>query len=299
MRRLPALLALLVPMIALAQSPAPAPAKAAPKKLLILPVDGPADDADKAAFEAGLRKELAAYADTVEILPTPKEDPAEVMMEIECLEMDGACVAGFALKYGADLVLRPVQAPDGALKATLLLDDGSESKALAVSAAPDKKLAAQGGKVVAGVFGPPPKPKDATLAVAVEPAGANVFVNARLIGQAPVETRLPPGTYTVVARKEGHKDALREVKLAAGATERLALKIQPIEPAVAVVPPPAAVAGAPLYEEWWFWTAIGVGTAAIIVPTVYYLTRPGSSPTGSMDLVIHPVTFQDDVLLKP
>jgi len=299
MRRLPALLALLVPALALAQAPAPTAAKAAPKKLLILPVDAPTDDADKAALEAGLRRELAAYADTLEVLPAPKEDPAEVMMEIECLEMDSACVAGFALKYGADLVLRPVQGQDGALKATLFQDDGSEAKALAVGAAPDKKVGGLAGKVVAGVFGPPPKPREATLAVAVEPAGANVFVNARLIGQAPVETKLPPGTYTVVARKEGHKETLREVKLTAGATERLALKVEPVAAAIPVTPPPAAVSGVPLYEEWWFWTAIGVGTAAIVIPTVYYLTRPGSSPTGSMDLVIHPVTFQDDVLLKP
>lgn len=299
MRRLPVLIALFLPVLALAQAPATTPAKVAPKKLLILPVDASTDDADKAALEAGVRAHLAPYADAVEVLPAPKEDPAEVMMEIECLEMDGACVAGFALKYGADLVLRQVQGADGALKATLFTDDGTESKALSATPPPDKKVGGLGGKVVAGVFGPPPKPRDATLAVAVQPAGANVFVNTSLIGQAPVETTLPPGTYTVVVRKEGYKDGLREVKLAAGATERVALTIDPVVAALPVVPPPVATTGVPLYEEWWFWTAIGAGTAAIVIPTVYYLTRPGSSPTGSMDLVIHPVTFQDDVLLKP
>ena len=297
MRRLPLLLALFVPALALAEAPtaAKAPAQAPAKKLLVLPVDG-ASDADGAALEAGLREQLAPYADTVEVLPKPKEDPAEVMMEIECLEMDSACVAGFALKYGADLVLRQVQAANGSLKATLFQDDGTETTSLVVNAGADKK--AQSGKVVAGVFGPPPKPKDGMLAVTVEPAGASVYVNTRLIGPSPVQTSLPPGTYTVVAKKEGHKDALREVKLAAGATERLALKVEPIEPAVPVAAA-AEGAGAPVYEKWWFWTAIGAGTVAILVPTIYLLTRPGSSPTGSMDLVIHPVTFQDDVLLKP
>ena len=298
MRRLPLLLALFVPLVALAQAPG-TPAKApAGKKLLILPADGGTDDADRAAFDAGLRDLLKPYADTVTALPAPAEDPAEVMMEIECLEMDGACVAGFALKYGADLVLRSAQAPNGDLKVTLFLDDGTESAALVVPAGADKKVGAAAGKVVAGVFGPPPKPKDATLAVAVEPAGADVFVNTRLVGKAPVETALPPGTYTVVAKKEGHKDALREVTLAAGATERLALKVEPVAPVAAPVAAAPVGAGAPVYEKWWFWTAIGAGVTAIVVPTVVMLSRPGSSPTGSMDLVIHPVTFQDDVLLN-
>jgi len=295
------LLTLVAP--ALAQAQAQAPAQAPAKKLLVLPLEALViDDAEKAEYDAMVVTALRPYRN-FELLPKPTDDPLEVMMELECFSFDDACAKGFQKRYGADAVLRVAITDEGTLRAQLY-SGAAAPTVLELEPSADAPLGTLAGKIVAGVFGAPPKapPADGLLVIETSPKGATVFVNGKPYGPAPTEKRFPPGTYTVTAKLADHEDDLKEVTLASGQTLSVALAPRALKPVTAVGAAAAtttAVAATPIYEKWWFWTAIGVGTAAILAPTIYYLTRPGDAPSGSMDLVIHPVTFQDDALLRP
>lgn len=301
---------LLVSLPAWAQAPptASTPAKALKGRLLLVPVEADLmEDADKQAFESAARKALDPYK-TLVLLPPMVEDPLEVMMDLECMEMDATCVAGFAKIYKAEFVVRVVVDEEGQARALLHGGgDGALLKETLLSSAPGAPIASEARPVVLALLGPPPKPKpeDGLLIVTSTVKGVTVFVNGTPYGPAPTEKRFPPGTYTVTGRKLGHDEQIREVIIKAGMKTSVPLALKatpapPIVPVVAAAQKDKAAAGAavPVYKTWWFWTAVGVGTAAILAPSIYFLTRSEDGPSGSMDLVIHPVTFQDDVLLR-
>lgn len=94
-----------------------------------------------------------------------------------------------------------------------------------------------------------PKDKTALLLVRSPVAGARVDIDGKSVGNAPSESYLQPGPHTVVVSGAGYEDA--EVKVALAAGERKSVDVP-----LTKTPP--------VYKRWWFWTAIGVGTAAIV-----------------------------------
>lgn len=79
--------------------------------------------------------------------------------------------------------------------------------------------------------------------------GTTISVGDLVLGQAPTEVVLPPGTHRVLARKREHDDASTQVVLEAGQERTITLN-------------PAAPA---LYERWWFWAGVGVVAAGTVV----------------------------------
>jgi hypothetical protein len=81
--------------------------------------------------------------------------------------------------------------------------------------------------------------KIATVRIAVDRSGAEVLVDGRAIGDAPLATPifLTPGAHTIEARQEGYVTARRSLDAQAGASVEVALKLAPIMATPPVVPP--------------------------------------------------------------
>jgi hypothetical protein len=70
----------------------------------------------------------------------------------------------------------------------------------------------------------------ATLRVEVDPPGAEVMVGSRVVGKAPLEGDIyvEPGSRSVQARHEGHRDAEKSFTATEGSTHRISLVLEPI-----------------------------------------------------------------------
>jgi hypothetical protein len=109
-----------------------------------------------------------------------------------------------------------------------------------------------------------PKKREALVVVRTRPA-ADITIDGRPIGRAPLETRLPPGPHELVAHAQGHQDERVAMTLALGDRRDLDLELK---------------SNPPITAKWWFWTAIGVvvvGGAA----TAYALTTEKQPSSGS------------------
>ncbi|MEQ9319901.1 MAG: PEGA domain-containing protein [Polyangiaceae bacterium] len=99
----------------------------------------------------------------------------------------------------------------------------------------------------------------ATLRISATEERAIVTVDGRDVGQTPIELSRREGDYTVSVLKDGFVPYETTVSLYPG--QRMSLRAD------------LAIEESALYEEWWFWTAIGVGVAAAAV-TTYFIARP-------------------------
>jgi hypothetical protein len=136
------------------------------------------------------------------------------------------------------------------------------------------------------------EPVAAVVTVSCDVVGAQVFVNGRLAGSAPlIDLEVPPGNVEIAVKKDGYHDGAQtlaakagrdyplEVKLgaplssAAVATESDAPVNRELEPTNVAVSEPVAstetqVESAPLYQKWWFWTAAVIVVGGIVAGTV-------------------------------
>lgn len=98
------------------------------------------------------------------------------------------------------------------------------------------------------------------------PAGANISVDGKLVGTAPLEIELGEGVHTLVATKEGFQPQRREVEAVAGTSEGVEFRLNPVpevDPGASGRHDPGRtlrIAG---------WTSLGVGLAAIIPGAVF------------------------------
>ena len=125
-----------------------------------------------------------------------------------------------------------------------------------------------------------PLPRFGRLQVGSTPAGAEVLVDGATRGRTPLTLdELVIGEHVV--RVRGATSELTErVIIEEGKTSQLDLAL-PAPPVERPIEPP------PLVEQWWFWTAIGVGVAAITTGVVLALTLPSDElveqPAGPAD----------------
>jgi tetratricopeptide (TPR) repeat protein len=112
-------------------------------------------------------------------------------------------------------------------------------------------------------------PEDALIVVRTRPA-ADVSLGDRALGRTPLSASVPPGSYTLVARAEGHHDERVAMTLAVGDRREVDLDLRKT---------------APVTSRWWFWTGIGVIVAGSVASYVLLTTerdpdqgtfRPGS-----------------------
>jgi hypothetical protein len=136
------------------------------------------------------------------------------------------------------------------------------------------------------MFSPPPPPP--TLLVTVNVDGATVMIDEQSIGESPVAVqRLTRGHHVVMVTRAGYSGTRREVDLEPGQTARLDITLAPSVGAerqddgtFAAAPPPR-----PVTEEWWFWTIIGVGGAALVgaaigIGVAATPSQPAPDPNG-------------------
>ena len=91
------------------------------------------------------------------------------------------------------------------------------------------------------------------------PAKADIRINGRPVGQAPMDRtiRLNPGPINVSATLKGYYGFKRDLMVARGKSAAVRISLVKIKPKVVKV----EVKGTPVYKKWWFWTAIGAVVA--------------------------------------
>jgi len=131
-------------------------------------------------------------------------------------------------------------------------------------------------------------PVSAVISVKSDVDDAQVLINGRLIGTAPVsDYEFPPGPVTISVIKEGFKEDKQKLTLVAGKDYPIEVKFQAAEVAAVtdrpvsatltpvvepVAAPPIEVKQGPqetpIYQRWYFWAGVGaVVVAAIAIPT--------------------------------
>ena len=111
----------------------------------------------------------------------------------------------------------------------------------------------------------------------VTPASATVSIDGRRAQLNDAgETAIDPGSHVVRAEAQGYVTHDETIEVAESATREISFTLAavPVEtphpvqgpsvdPRVAPNPAQQPAASRPIYSRWWFWTAIGVGAAAI------------------------------------
>lgn len=109
---------------------------------------------------------------------------------------------------------------------------------------------------------------------------AQVRVDGKLVGQIPLSTRLPPGSYFVQVSLPGFSPWSSALTIAPGSRLELPVVLEPL-PSSAKRPPPRPT---PVYKRWWFWTIIGAAVSAGAGVGIYFGTRETVTPMPELDL---------------
>ena len=142
----------------------------------------------------------------------------------------------------------------------------------------------------------------ALVSVAADTNGAQVLINGKLMGTAPLEDlELPPGATTITVRREGYKDSTQTLKLVAGKEYPISVKLglpvtAPTEPIATtdrpenrdLLPPPNETVGLgttleespPIYTRWYFWAGAVAVVAAVAVGTAVGVSSSQPRPLG-------------------
>jgi hypothetical protein len=142
----------------------------------------------------------------------------------------------------------------------------------------------------------------AVLSVSSDVAGAQVFVNGRLVGTTPLyDVEVPPGSFEIAVKKDGYRDGSQVLSAKAGKDYPIEVKLgAPISAgAVATtsdaplnndLAPPlvgndssltttTTVDNSPVYQRWWFWTAAVAVVAGVVVTGVVVASNTGPAPS--------------------
>jgi hypothetical protein len=129
----------------------------------------------------------------------------------------------------------------------------------------------------------------AVVSVNSDVAGSQVYVNGRMAGSAPlVDLEVPPGNIEISVKKDGYRDGTQQVLVKAGREYPIEVKLgAPIATAIVtndapvvndlaphsgadlgISDTPEVTRSAPVYQRWWFWTAVVVVAAGIAIAAV-------------------------------
>lgn len=142
-------------------------------------------------------------------------------------------------------------------------------------------------------------PVAAVISVQSDVDDAQVLINGRLIGTAPVvDYEFPPGPVTISVIREGFKEDKKKLTLVSGQDypievrfkpAQLAAADKPIEATLTPVTPlvetpvvtdtPVASGSTPVYQRWYFWVGIGAAVAAAAAGTAIGINAANAPPT--------------------
>ncbi len=97
---------------------------------------------------------------------------------------------------------------------------------------------------------------------------ALVFVDGNPFGKVPIEHDVVVGAHRVLVRKDGYREAEREVTLVKGERKELTLTPEYI---------------APITHKWWFWGGVAAVVAAGVVTTVVVVNTEKSPDRGTFE----------------
>jgi len=282
-------------------------------KLLVMKVESEAlDDAARTQLTKDIRAGLAKYPN-LSLLPTPEVDLLDLIIELECTDMDVECFQKIADQHKADEVLYTeasgsAAAPDVVFKHYVRKKDKIVKEARGVAAGADAI-----GLMLVQSFGPlpvpkkkepvkPPPSKKTRVAVKLTTSvpGATVTMSGVKLGKTPLSRKLKPGRYSITVAKDGYVAIKQKVAVVAGDAQKLHFELVPVKkPVVATTattvatpdsdPTKAAAKaeqGSPFYKQWWFWTAVGVAVAGIVTTSVVLSIDDEPLPTGTVNFGI-------------
>ena len=276
---------------------APISALAAKKPVKILGLNVESEDLtkkDKGDLFKVIQSTLKAYP-SLSLVNPPDAELTDLMMDLECIDMDVECLSKVGKKYGAKQVFyTQVDKKDDGYALLIRVVNAGKTKARYDKTTNVKKVGDLSNALqtnVVKVFGKAPskEPKPGTLMVKSAVPGAKIFVNGLYVGIGRIKIRRPPGKYTVKVTNAGYKDVIFNVKLKSGKTvkKRAKLKyaatVKPKKDETAKLP---VATSTPFYEEWWFWTAVGGG---VLLTTIIAVAASGDDDGG-----VGPVIFSVD-----
>lgn len=139
-------------------------------------------------------------------------------------------------------------------------------------------------------------PVSAIISVKSDVDDAQVLINGRLIGTAPVvDYEFPAGPVTISVIKEGFKEDKQKLTLVAGKDYPIEVKFKPAElaatdrpiettltPLIEPAPPPLEVkkgpAETPIYQRWYFWAGVGAVVVAAAAGTAVAVSSANAQP---------------------
>lgn len=279
----------------------------------LLPLRTDADGlkpADAKSIDAAIGAKLALYPDLT-LLPAPEGDITDMMLDLECIDLDGDCLARIGEKSGAGRVLYVGVARKGtALRGTLrwvdvaakkITDtdevDGKNPKALgdALALLLEKRLGAPPAPVkppevvVPKEDVKPPAAPPGTLIIETNRIQAQIFIDQEYAGTGTATIERPAGRYTLRLTHPGDETQVIEVDIASGqtATRQVALKSNTFtgkgDP---TKPPPQADDGG---SDWVIWVIIGAVVVAGAATAIgFAASGDDPKPSGTLLLGLDP-----------
>lgn len=241
------------------------------------------------------------------ILPVPKEDPMDLMVDSGCVDLDAECLAKIGEDRGADLVLyTDVSESEGRIQVQVRLVDVKTKEMQAPEGGTEVREKAKDllALAIEKVLGPEPLPEEvpARVDIVTNPPGCDVYIGQDFVGVSPVTVNLKKGRYVVKAERVGFVEAIQTIDVEPGKTMNVSLSLREAEVPTPTGPVPVKEREGKeeaFYKKWWFWTAVGAVVVASGTTAFVLASKTSSSPNGKVSLVVDPSYAPMDVTLYP
>lgn len=258
-------------------------------RVLALQVEGDKiAPADRDALLASLQDKLRAYPD-ITVQDPPAGDLTDLMIDLECIDLDAQCLGRLGHKHQADKVVHVAVRPAGNrfLMRVRFVDAATEriarEKEVRIAKVADLAPALAGE--VEAVFGKPPVvPDKGTLVVEASSPSAVIQVGPDTLGTGTATTLLPPGEYTVRVSQPGYEDVIKKVTVISGETTREQVTLVAVAPVLPPDKPPQDDD-----SDWVVWAVVGALVVGGAVAAIALTTDSGDdTPRGPALLGIDP-----------
>ncbi len=250
-------------------------------RVMPLRVDGDGfKPAERAAVDEAVRAKLAVWP-TLAVVSPPAGDIMDLMMELECVDLDGECLGAIGGRGGAGRVLHVELArAGGKLRANVrwvLVSIKAVTRSDSVEAAAMPELAAAVAAKLEAELGPPPAPQGSakaepppeppprkplgTVIVETNRVQAQIFVGDEYAGMGSATIELPPGKHVIRVTHPGDEAQIFTVEVADGQTVTRQVTLEAAVWTQREPKAPGAVAPRKT-DGWLVWVIVGAVVVA-------------------------------------